>query len=222
MSEDRKREVRVMLGGQCQPHLREVNGDAGGSGRTIEGYAIVFGVESVLLCDWWDGAYREIIEPGAVTADDLAAWDIKMTMFHNREKLLARWNRGEGSLSLSVDEVGVKYSFEAPDTADGNAALELVKRGDLSGSSFTYWSDESHSVRYTKDDEGTLIRHVDRLDMVTEMTVASDPAYQQTNVQAREAVERLRSEEKGKKKSDSFGMVEAVARIGRERELSDL
>lgn len=68
--------------------------------------------------------------------------DIKMTLWHNREKLLARSNRGEGTLALTVDEIGVKYSFEAPNTPDGNTALELVRRGDLSGSSFTYWSDE--------------------------------------------------------------------------------
>ena len=55
--------------------------------------------------------------------------DIKMTMYHNREKILACSTNGEGTLKLTVDDVGVKYSFEAPNTVDGDTALELVKRG---------------------------------------------------------------------------------------------
>lgn len=182
--EVQKREIRSAQGGHFQPHLREVS-EEGGSGRTIEGYAIVFGVESRMLVDYWDD-YREIIEPGAITEEELAQMDIKMTMWHNREKLLARSNKGVGTLKLSVDKIGVKYEFEAPNTSDGNNALELVKRGDMGGSSFTYWSDESSSVSYTKDDDDILIRHVKKINMVYEMTIASDPAYTQTSVTARE------------------------------------
>lgn len=182
--EVQKREIRSAQGGHFQPHLREVS-EEGGSGRTIEGYAIVFGVESRMLVDYWDD-YREIIEPGAITEEELAQMDIKMTMWHNREKLLARSNKGVGTLKLSVDKIGVKYEFEAPNTSDGNNALELVKRGDMGGSSFTYWSDESSSVSYTKNDDDILIRHVKKINMVYDMTIASDPAYTQTSVTARE------------------------------------
>lgn len=182
--EVQKREIRSAQGGHFQPHLREVS-EEGGSGRTIEGYAIVFGVESRMLVDYWDD-YREIIEPGAITEEELAQMDIKMTMWHNREKLLARSNKGVGTLKLSVDNIGVKYEFEAPNTSDGNNALELVKRGDVGGSSFIYWSDESSSVSYTKDDDDILIRHVKKINMIYDMTIASDPAYTQTSVTARE------------------------------------
>ena len=179
-----KKETRSYIGGQFQPKIREAQ-EGKAQSRTIEGYAIVFGQESRLLVDYWD-AYREIIEPGAVTADDLKGFDIKMTMYHNREKILARSNKGEGTLNLSVDEVGVKYSFEAPNTPDGDTALELVKRGDLSGSSFMYWSDESQNVSYEKTAEGVLLRHVKKISEIYDMTIAADPAYTQTNVTARE------------------------------------
>lgn len=173
-----------MTGGEYAPRLQEVQeGEA--PSRTIEGYAIVFGKESNLLVDYWD-AYREIIEPGAITADELKGMDIKMTMYHNREKLLARSNKGEGTLNLSVDEVGVKYSFEAPNTEDGNTALELVKRGDLAGSSFAYWTDESSNVSYEKTAEGVLLRHVKKISQIYDMTIAADPAYNETTVTARE------------------------------------
>lgn len=181
-----KREVRTMCGGQFAPRLREVQGGEGNAeSRVIEGYAIVYGIESVIIAE--DGElYREIIEPGAVTAEQIAGWDIKMTMFHVREKLLARSKKGVGTLKLTVDEVGVKYEFEAPRTPDGDTALELVKRGDLAGSSFTYWSNEQTSVYYGKTEEDLLLRHVSRVDWCGEMTIASDPAYVETTVNARE------------------------------------
>lgn len=182
---ENKREIRT-YGEQYQPRLRE-NAD-GSASRTIEGYAIVFGVQSVLLQDWYD-TYREIIEPGAITEAELATMDIKMTMYHNREKLLARSNKGVGSLRLSVDKVGVKYEFEAPNSPDGDTALELVRRGDLAGSSFTFWSNETSSVRYEMMDDKTLLRHVNHIDRIYEMTIASDPAYQQTSVTAREVTD---------------------------------
>lgn len=214
---ENKREIRSMAGGQFQPRLREAAGE-NESGRIIEGYAIVFGVESRMLVDYWED-YREIIEPGAITEADLTAMDIKMTIWHNRERLLARSNKGVGTLKLSVDEVGVKYEFEAPDTPDGNTALVLVKRGDLSGSSFTFWSDETSSVRYTKDDEGVLLRHVKRIDMVYEMTLASDPAYVQTNVTARE-IEQAGIHIKTDKVPDMEDIKRREAEIYRVREIS--
>lgn len=209
--DDKKREIRS-FSGAGQPRIREAEG--GGESRTITGYAIVFGVESKLLVDWYE-AYREIIEPGAVTAEDLLKWDIKMTMWHNREKLLARWNKGEGTLRLSVDEVGVKYEFEAPQTADGNNALELVKRGDMSGSSFIYWADEDHSVNYTKNDEGVIIRHVNKIDMIMDMTIASDPAYAQTTVSAREVAAHgvdIQTDEQKKQQKEQAEQAEKEAK----------
>ena len=139
-----KKEIRSGIGGKWKPRYREaVEGEK--TSRTIEGYAIVFGVESKILSDYWDN-YREIIEPGAITEERLKSMDIKMTMYHNREKILARSTKGEGTLKLSVDEVGVHYEFEAPNTVDGDTALELVKRGDLQGSSFMFWTDEKKSA----------------------------------------------------------------------------
>lgn len=216
--EERKREIRSAYGGHFQPHLREV-AEGEGSGRTIEGYAIVFGVESRLIVDYWDD-YREIIEPGAITEEELAQMDIKMTMWHNREKLLARSNKGVGTLRLSVDDIGVKFEFDSPNTSDGNNALELVKRGDMGGSSFTYWSDESSAVSYSKNEDDILIRHVKKINMVYEMTIASDPAYTQTSVTARE-IEQAgfktgHHDEEGTRKQESERREQAIREV-RER-----
>lgn len=205
-----KKEIRSFIGGKCKPVLREAK-EGENESRTIEGYAIVFGVESRILADYWDN-YREIIEPGAITEERLKEMDIKMTMYHNREKILARSVNGDGTLKLRVDEVGVHYEFEAPNTVDGDTALELVKRGDLSGSSFMFWTDEKSGVSYEKRSDGIMLRRVKTIGMIYDMTIAADPAYEQTTVAAREAYSQF------EKKEEKKPMVK-YAREKREREL---
>ena len=206
-----KTEIRSGIGGKYRPVFREAT-EGESNSRTIEGYAIVFGVESRILSDYWDN-YREIIEQGAITEERLKEMDIKMTMYHNREKILARSTNGEGTLKLTVDDVGVKYSFEAPNTVDGDTALELVKRGDLSGSSFMFWTDEKSGVSYEKRSDGIMLRRVKTIGMIYDMTIAADPAYEQTTVAAREAYSRLNKAEEKKPISAKW------ARVKREREL---
>lgn len=205
-----KQEIRSGIGGKYRPVFREAT-EGESNSRTIEGYAIVFGVESRILSDYWDN-YREIIEPGAITEERLKEMDIKMTMYHNREKILARSTNGEGTLKLTVDDVGVKYSFEAPNTVDGDTALELVKRGDLSGSSFMFWTDE-RNVSYEKRSDDIMLRRVKTIGMIYDMTIAADPAYEQTTVAAREAYSQFESKDTKKPISAKW------ARDRREREL---
>ncbi len=178
-------------------HVRE-SAD-GGESRTIEGYALKFGVRSRLLCDWWD-YYYEVLEPGCLSKEVLDDQDIKLTMFHDRQLILARSNKGKGTLNYEVDEMGVKFWAEMPHTADGDKALELVQRGDIAGCSFCYSTDEEDSmnaVSYERIDEKTedgkciLVRHVKRIDNVYDFTLAADPAYEQTEVSKREVEESM-------------------------------
>ncbi len=201
----------------------------GGESRTIEGYALKFGVRSRLLCDWWNN-YYEVLEPGCITRETLDAQDIKLTMFHDRQLVLARSNKGKGTLSYEVDETGVKFWAEMPHTADGDKALELVSRGDISGCSFIYSTDESDSekcVSYERldekgeDGESLLLRHVKRIDHVYDFTVTTDPAYEQTNVSKREVEQagvdfepKAKPMDEAKKRERVRQALERVERIG--------
>lgn len=178
-------------------HVREAG--EGQESRTIEGYALKFGVRSRLLCDWWND-YYEVLEPGCLSMEVLNDQDIKLTMFHDRQLILARSNHGAGTLHYEVDEVGVKFWAEMPHTADGDKALELVQRGDIAGCSFCYSTDEEDSmnaVSYERINEKTekgddiLVRHVKRIDNVYDFTLAADPAYEQTEVSRREVEENM-------------------------------
>lgn len=184
----KKRTIAIVSG------LRIREATDGAESRTIEGYALKFGVRSRLLCDWWSN-YYEVLEPGCVTREMLDKQDIKLTMFHDRQLVLARSNKGNGTLSYEVDKVGVKFWAEMPHTVDGDKALELVSRGDIAGCSFIYSTDEGDSenaVSYERldekgdDGEDILLRHVKRIDNVYDFTITTDPAYEQTDISKRE------------------------------------
>ena len=171
--------------------------EAENGGRTLEGYALKFGVRSVLL--GYSYPFYEVLEPGCVTDDMLREQRIYFTMFHDRQSILGRWDKGHGSLRLSVDEVGLKVECEMPMTPDGNKALELVRRGDLTEMSFAYWTDESEGagcVRYAESGETTdggqkiVVRHVDHILEMYDVTVAASPAYPDTEIEAREQLVR--------------------------------
>ena len=177
---------------QAGLHVRESEG--GSESRTIEGYVLKFGVRSVLLRDWWN-PYYEILEPGCVTREMLDKCNIPLTMFHDRELVIARSKNGKGTLSYTVDDLGTQFNADVARTADGDKALELVRRGDLDGCSFVYSTDEMdpEAVTYEasgeKDADGNdiLLRHVWRIDNIKDFTLTGNAAYEQTECVAREA-----------------------------------
>lgn len=176
-----------------QLRLREIDGIE--ESRTITGYAILFDVPSAPLYEDEDEVIREVIAPEAVSLELLDKSDIKMTMFHDRQLLLARSNKGSGTLSYGIDDKGVYFEFEAPDTADGDKAIELVKRGDIAGCSFAF-STRYYDRAFVEESvvHGDKVEVTYRVKVITDIydfTLAADPAYPDTSVEAREIVDAL-------------------------------
>lgn len=176
-----------------QLRLREIDGIE--ESRTITGYAILFDVPSAPLYEDEDEVIREVIAPEAVSLELLDKSDIKMTMFHDRQLLLARSNKGSGTLSYGIDDKGVYFEFEAPDTADGDKAIELVKRGDIAGCSFAF-STRYYDRAFVEESvvHGDKVEVTYRVKVITgiyDFTLAADPAYPDTSVEAREIVDAL-------------------------------
>lgn len=167
-----------------KPCIRE---SEDGALHPIDGYAVVFEKPSGRIKDW-RGRYIEVIKRGAITQELLDRSDIRMTLWHNRERLLARRNKGEGSLKMGVDDFGVWYSFLPPETADGVTARELVKRGDLSGASFTAGNIEIESKRLPNGEE---LQEVVSIGWINEITITNSPAYADTTVNAREVEQSI-------------------------------
>lgn len=200
--------------------IREA-GEGEAPSRTITGYAILFNTQSAPLWSDDEEEAREVIAPEAVTRELLDGCDIKMTMFHDRQLILARSKNGTGTLTYSVDERGVAFSFDAPNTADGDKALELVRRGDISGCSFafrTHYYDRAYVERNVERKDGkTLITYTVRSIIgIYDFTLAADPAYPDTNceAEARELVSHLRESGEEPKK-DNEKMREQVQEMRR-------
>ena len=182
-----KNEIRNLEGFLA---VREQAEGQTGESRTIVGTAIVFNAESEVLDDWGE-RFREIIRPEACTMEFLNSQDIKMNMLHDRALTIARCNKGEGSLRLSVDEKGVNFEFEAPKCDIGDRCLEMVKRGDYSGCSFEFWPGDYDKI---VDGNDVTIIHK-RFEFISALTIGMDPAYRQTTVNVRELEETKRENE---------------------------
>ena len=52
--------------------------------------------------------------------------------------VLARSRNGEGTLEIRIEDDGLHFAFDAPNTTRGNDLLELVRRGDISECSFKF------------------------------------------------------------------------------------
>lgn len=182
-----KKVIRREISTKGGLHVREAQD--GAESRVIEGYALKFGVRSVLLCDWWDD-YYEVLERGCITKEMLDQQDILLTLFHDGQLILAHSINGKGTLSYEVDDTGVKFRAEMPYTVDGDKALELVKRGDIKGCSFIYSiKDEANATfeKVVEYDKEIVIRHVHKVDCVYDFTLTPHPAFPQTEVSRRDA-----------------------------------
>lgn len=177
--------------------LRVRESEGGEPSRTITGYAILFNTPSALLWGNEDSEAREVIAPEAITKEVLDGCDIKFTMYHDRQLILGRSNKGTGTLQYFVDEKGVGFNLELPKSPNGDEALELVSRGDLSGCSFAftthYWdSDFVERTSKVVNGRSEITYTVKAVTGVYDFTLAADPAYPDTSVEAREFTDGLR------------------------------
>ena len=148
------------------------------SGRLIEGYGAVFDKPSKLISE--DG--KVFIEHINRKAFDkvLASSNLNVIMNrdHSDKKMLARTR--SGTLSLSVDDYGLKYSFLSPKTALGDETLELVGRGDLDESSFRY-SVKPSNIRWWRED-GVLHREIIEVSKLSDCAIVSEGAFAGTDI----------------------------------------
>ena len=176
-----KNEIRTLEGFLA---VREQEEGQTGESRTIYGRAIVFNSESELLDDF-GMTFREVILPEAATMDFLMTQDIKLNMLHDRKQTVARWNKGKGSLKLTVDREGVSFEFEAPKCDLGDRCLEMVRRGDYSGCSFEFYPKDYDVLERGNGKKDVLVKHRS-FAKLSALTIGLDPAYTATSVNARE------------------------------------
>ena len=155
--------------------------------RYVEGYALVFNSESNDL-----GGFKEIIDSRALEGI-VDKSDVLCLLNHNEDKgVLARSNKGNGSLTLEIDTIGLKYSFEAPKTALGDELLEGLRRGDINTSSFAF---TVGSDSWEKREDGTYLRTISNIKQLYDVSPVYHAAYNATSVNVR-GLDKLKEQEK--------------------------
>lgn len=208
----KKNEIRTLEGFLA---VRELQAGQEGESRTICGRAIVFNSESELLDDF-GMTFREIIQPEAVTMDFLMTQDIKLNMLHDRKQTVARWNKGKGSLRLTLTSEGLDFEFDAPKCDLGDRCLEMVRRGDYSGCSFEFCPKDYDVVERGNGKKDVLVKHRS-FAKLTALTIGLDPAYTATSVNARELYEETEAGKAEKQAEIEKAEREAAEAAERER-----
>lgn len=169
--------------------------------RRIEGYGIIFNSISKDL-----GGFKEIIKPEAMDGV-IERSDVFALLNHNEGRgILARSDRGEGSLKLEVDSKGLKYSFDAPKTNLAEELVEGIRRKDIKASSFAFSVDpKGETVERLED--GTILRTVTKFNLIYDVSPAYRAAYDDTTVAMR-SLDSFKSTEQSDDPSKSNPSIE--------------
>jgi HK97 family phage prohead protease len=156
--------------------------------NTVTGYALLFNSPSTGM------DFTEIIDSGAITEETVLASDVFAVLDHDRGRgILARSNRGTGSLKLKLDTKGLKYEFVLPQTSIGDELRAHLERGEITQSSFAFTVAKE---RWESGDNGEYIRHVEAIDAIYDVSPVFNAAYEGTDVHLRkkESEKRMKQE----------------------------
>ena len=196
------KQTRFIPTNDCGLQLREPQ-EGQQESREIEGRPIVFGVRSVNLTPWSSTRkVYEILEPGCISRELLAKSDVILNLNHSNmvPDVLGRFrNSDRDTLSLELRGDGIDCRCDLPRTNNANDALELMKRGDITGMSFAFeddYEDTENGVSYERtndveDGKEVWLRHVKKITGLYDVAIVTHPAYEQTNVGLREASEAI-------------------------------
>lgn len=159
--------------------------------RIITGRPIVYNSKTDL--GWFD----EIIERGALDNADLT--DVRFLVNHDRSMIplaRSRRNNGNSTMKLTPDFQGLNIDFIKLDTENNSTSRALysaVERGDITGMSFLFSIDDEEWENLESDHP---TRHIKKIGSVVEISAVTFPAYEATEIYARnnkEALDNARS-----------------------------
>lgn len=142
-------------------------------GKTISGYAIVWNAPSKDL-----GGFTEVVTPNALDGVDLS--DVLMLNNHDYSQVLASVKAG--TLELEPDDKGLHFKATLPNTTFANDVYEEVQSGNVDSCSFGFEVNDGTDT-WTKDDDGNIVRTINQVKSLFDVSVVAVPAYDDTNVQ---------------------------------------
>lgn len=128
-----------------------------GKPTVVTGYGAVFYRADNPGTEYW--LYNDLVERIGRTSFDRALRekdDVRALFNHDVNQIMGR--SSSGTLRLSVDDIGLRYEFDLPDSPNGQNLLQSLERKDVTGSSFSFdllktqYSEENdYFVRETLD-----------------------------------------------------------------------
>lgn len=110
--------------------------------------------------------------------------DCRACFNHDANLLLGRL--GAGTLELATDKTGLRYAVRLPDTQCGRDCKELLARGDVTGSSFSFAIEKQ---KWTEQKGGPTIRELHSLRLY-DVGPVTFPAYSATTAGMRDDAAR--------------------------------
>ena len=144
-----------------------------GGTLTAIGYAATFNRLSSNL-----GGFVERVAP-ATFRSTLNQSDVRALFNHEADHLLGR--SSTGTLRLSEDDHGLRYEIDLPATTLGRDVAELLRRGDISGSSFGF---RTISDEWSETDDGYPLRTLTEV-ALRDVGPVTFPAYSSTEASLR-------------------------------------
>lgn len=150
-------------------------------GGIIEGYAAVFNEETNI-----GGWFIESIKEGAFRNESLD--DVAFLVNHDMNKIAlarSRRNNQASTLQLTVDSKGlhVRAQLDTKNNTEAQNVYSAVKRGDISGMSFSFIVAGQEWRDLEKDVPKRIITDISR---VFEVSAVNFPAYKGTEIYARD------------------------------------
>ena len=215
-TEDKEpKEVLKNVERRCLPvddiELRVVGSD---KKPILTGYAAKYNRWSVDL-----GGFREKIKKGAF---DEALEKSTIMCLKNHDPNLVLGRNTSGTLRLKTNSVGLNFDDDVPDTTTGRDTVEEVRRGDISGCSFSFTIAED-DWKYLED--GTVERTIIKVGEMYDVGPVTYPAYPDTMVSARsldklkEAIEKrdvATAEETEQTAEETAEVVEEIIEVPKE------
>ena len=164
--------------------LRSENG-----GRHISGKAISFDTQSN------DIGFIEILHRGCISQELIDSSNIVFLYNHDYNQVIARANKGKGTLNIDLRDDGVYFDLEVPNTTMGNDLLENIRLGNITQCSFGFsYANEEGAYKDEKIDD-VWYRNVYKIGELYDLSAVTYPAYDDTYVNAR-MQERSKMEDK--------------------------
>lgn len=158
-------------------------------GRHISGKAISFDTQSN------DIGFIEILHRGCISQELIDSSNIVFLYNHDYNQVIARANKGKGTLNIDLRDDGVYFDLDVPNTTMGNDLLENIRLGNITQCSFGFrYANEEGAYKDEKIDD-VWYRNVYKIGELFDLSAVTYPAYDDTYVNAR-MQERSKMEDK--------------------------